>query len=48
MAEEGITGMYELLDALEAVITAADPAKREALAHTIDAYAENFPEDVFG
>jgi hypothetical protein len=27
------------------VITAADPAKREALASTIDAYAEDFPDD---
>lgn len=30
-------GMYELLDAIEAVIQAADPTKREALAQTIDA-----------
>jgi hypothetical protein len=47
MADETITGMYELLDAVEAVITAADPAKREALAKTIDAYAEDFPEEFF-
>jgi hypothetical protein len=33
------SGMYELLDAVEAVIKAADRAKREALAETIDAYA---------
>lgn len=32
-------GMYELLDAVEAVIKAADPAKRDALAETIDNYA---------
>ena len=31
MAEEEITRMYELLDALEEAIKAADPAKREAL-----------------
>jgi hypothetical protein len=31
------TGMYELLDAVEAVIKAADPAKSETLAETIDA-----------
>jgi hypothetical protein len=43
----GMTGMYELLDAIETVIKAADPAKREALAHTIDAYADEFPEDFF-
>jgi hypothetical protein len=40
-----ITGMYELLDALEAVLRASDPAKREALARTINAYEEDFPED---
>jgi hypothetical protein len=47
MADETMTGMYELLDAVEAVITAADPAKREALAKTIDAYAEDFPDEFF-
>jgi hypothetical protein len=40
MDEENIVGMYELLEAVEAVIRAADPAKREALAETIDTYAE--------
>jgi hypothetical protein len=44
MTDEPIT-IYEVLDAIEAVIMAADPAKREALAATIDAYAEDFPED---
>jgi hypothetical protein len=43
--EEEITGMYELLDALEETLRAADPAKREALAKTIDAYQEDFPDD---
>jgi hypothetical protein len=43
--EADITGMYELLDAIEAVIKAADPAKREALAQTMDAYAADFPDD---
>jgi hypothetical protein len=47
MSEEKPTGMYELLDAVEAVIKAADPAKREALASIIDAYSEDFPEDFF-
>jgi hypothetical protein len=42
-----ITGMYELLDAVEAVIKAADPAKRQKLAQTIDAYTEDFPDDFF-
>ena len=45
MSEEPFTGMYELIDAIEAVIKAADPAKREALANTIDAYHDDFPED---
>ena len=42
-----LTGMYELLEAIEAVIKASDPDKRAALANTIDAYAEDFPEDFF-
>jgi hypothetical protein len=44
---QDFVGVYELLDAIEAVIKAADPAKREALAQTIDAYAEDFPDDFF-
>jgi hypothetical protein len=38
MAEEEFTGMYELLDALEAALKTADPVKRQALAKTCDAY----------
>ena len=45
--EQPITGMYELLDAIESVISSADPAKRATLAKTIDAYCEDFPEDFF-
>jgi hypothetical protein len=45
--DDQLTGDYELLDAIEAVIKAADPAKRAELARTIDAYAEDFPEDFF-
>jgi hypothetical protein len=45
--EEEITGMYELLDALSAVVSSCDPAKREVLAQTIDAYAEDFPDEFF-
>src|SRR5215471_8877665 len=45
--DDAITSIYGLLDAIEAVIKAADPAKREALTRTIDAYAEDFPEDFF-
>lgn len=43
--DEPITGMWELVEAIEAVIQAADPIKREALAKTIDAYCEDFPEE---
>jgi hypothetical protein len=39
--------MFELLDAVEAVIQVADPAKREALASVIDAYAEDFPDEFY-
>jgi hypothetical protein len=42
-----IIGMYDLLEALEAVIKAADPAKRAKLAEVIDAYSEHFPEEFF-
>jgi hypothetical protein len=41
------TSMFELLDAVEAVIQVADPAKREALARVIDAYAEDFPDEFY-
>ena len=37
--DDAITSIYELLDAIEAVIKAADLTKREALTRTIDAYA---------
>jgi hypothetical protein len=47
--EHHVTGMYELLelDAIEPVILASDPAKREALAQTINAYCEDFPDGFF-
>jgi hypothetical protein len=41
--DDEITGIYEVLDAVEAVIKAADPAKREVLAKTLDEYHEDFP-----
>ena len=40
-------GVWELLEAIEAVIKAADPEKRKALARTIDAYSDDFPDDFF-
>jgi hypothetical protein len=45
--DDDLTTLYELLDALEAVIKAADPAKREHLAKTIDAYSEDFVNDFY-
>jgi len=41
------TGMCHLLEAIQAVIKAADPAQREALAKTMDAYREYYPEDFY-
>jgi hypothetical protein len=45
MTDRKLTGMYELLDALEGVIKTSNPAKREELSKTIDAYHNDFPED---
>jgi hypothetical protein len=45
--DDNPTGMYELFDAIEAVIRSSDPAKRAALAETIDAFAEDFPDEFF-
>ena len=41
------TSMYDLASALGAAIKAADPEKRKALAETIDAYAEDFPHELY-
>ena len=46
MAEDdSITGMYEVLDALEQALQASDPTKRQALAKAMDTYHEDFPDD---
>ncbi len=48
MRSEGpITGMWELLDAMDEVLKAADPEKRKRLAETIDAYSEDFADEFF-
>jgi hypothetical protein len=44
---EEFTSMFDLLDAIEAVIKAADPEKRKVLASTIDDYADSMPDDFF-
>ena len=46
--DEPIIGMWELLNAVETVVAASDPAKREALAETIDACADHFPMNSVG
>jgi hypothetical protein len=47
MKSPEIVGMYELLDAVEAVVRAADPATRKSLAQTIDAYTDDFPDEFY-
>jgi hypothetical protein len=47
MLEDSPVSMYEVLEALEAALRSAEPAKREALAQTIDAYCEDFPDEFF-
>jgi hypothetical protein len=41
------TGMYELLEAIEAVVESAQPSKRDALKRTINDYMEDFPDEYF-
>ena len=47
MKNPEIVGIYELFDAVEAVVKSADPTQRKALAQTIDAYADDFPDDFY-
>jgi hypothetical protein len=47
MKNHEIVGMYELLDAVEAVVKSADPTQRKALEQTIDAYADDFPDEFY-
>ena len=42
-----ITGMYELLNALEEALKSADPAKRRKLAETIRAYEKDLPDEFY-
>jgi hypothetical protein len=42
-----IVGMYELLDALARAIKTAPEPERRALADTLSAYSEHFPDDFF-
>ena len=45
MAEEQTTDMYDMLEALEAVITAAPKPERDVLAEVMDSYAKDCPDD---
>lgn len=45
--EDEPTSVFELLDAVKNTIREASAEKRGALAETIDAYAEDFPEEFF-
>jgi len=45
MSDEHPIGMYEFLEALENVISAADPDRRRALAETIDSYSQDSPDE---
>jgi hypothetical protein len=43
--DDDFIDMYEFLDAVSSVIAWSDPAKRELLAQTIDAYANDCPDE---
>src|SRR5258708_12330584 len=47
MADDDVTNVYDFLDALGETIASSDPAKRELLAQTIDAYSNDFPYDFY-
>ena len=47
MADDDVTNVYDFLDALGQTIASSDPAKRELLAPTIDAYSNDFPDDFY-
>jgi hypothetical protein len=44
---EKIITLYELLNAIEAVVECSDPDKQAALAVTIDQYERNFPDEFY-
>ena len=44
---EKIITLYELLDAIEAVVECSDPNKQADLAVTIDQYEKNFPDEFY-
>jgi Ni/Fe-hydrogenase subunit HybB-like protein len=42
-----LTGMYELLEAVERLVHASEPALQAALARVFDDYSKDFPEEYF-
>jgi hypothetical protein len=47
MAQSDYTSMYDLLKAIEEVISSADPETRNTLAATFDKYMEDNPQEFF-
>ena len=47
MDQADYTSMYDLLKAIEDVISSADPEKRNTLAATLDEYMEDNPQEFF-
>jgi hypothetical protein len=43
--KEAPIGMYQFVNAVEEMIRSADSEKRQALAHTIDVYHGDYPEE---
>jgi hypothetical protein len=41
------TGMYEILDTVELMVHAAEPALKDALTRVFSAYANDFPDEYF-
>ena len=44
---EELTGMYEVLDTVEAIVNASEPALKAALIRVFNAYSRDFPDEYF-
>jgi len=42
-----LTGIFELLDVVEKVVRSADPALQAELQDTLNAYAQDFPDEFY-
>ena len=47
MAKRELTGMYEVFEAVENVIRAADPALSRRLYDVMNSYGDDFPDEYF-